>query len=98
MIRQVSARASIEENPTSFAIRIRSGRTPPKLAAWLIGILGVAVLVLAAIAIKSGAILPLFFLPWIGLLLGYEAVWRGFGHEDVLSGEFVRIKWCLASD
>lgn len=84
MIRKVSARASIEEEPASFAIKIRAGRTHPLLGAGVIGALAVIAVVLTVVAMARGAITPLVFLPWFALLLGWEALWRGLGHEDVL--------------
>lgn len=84
MIRQVSARASIEEGPGGLVIRIRSGRTHPFLAAGVIGVLAVGALVLLVIGMQRGAIGPLLLLPTVGLVLGYEALWRGFGREDLV--------------
>jgi hypothetical protein len=93
MIRRVSERASIEEGPGGLAVRIRSGRTHPFLTAWVIGIAAVAMLVLSAMAAARGGVAALAFLPWVALLLGYEAAWRGWGREDVLvEGDRARVE------
>jgi hypothetical protein len=93
MIRRVSDRASIEEGPGGLAVRIRAGRTHPFLTAWMIGIAAVAVLGFALVAAARGGVAALALLPWVGLLLGYEAAWRGWGREDVrIEGERARVE------
>ncbi len=93
MIRRVSDRASIEETPSGVAVRIRAGRTHPGLGPWVIGVLAAAALVVGAVALARGAVSALVFLPWVALILGYEAAWRGAGREDVIvDGDRVRVE------